>query len=257
MELMKSLRVPAPVNSLGDRNVHLWILDQATLRERQLELLDHLDESERRRAREFVSTREAERFSLFRAAFRQMLGWYAACDPRRLAFVRNRNGKPTGRVIEPGGEARDLANLSFNYSHSHDYAVFAVARVGELGVDVEKVRLPNAVNALMDHFFLPDETTVVLTSPPEIQGELFCRFWTRKEAAVKSFGGSLAEWIGVIDVRGDAGQLIFRHRELPTLHIRDIPLVAGYSGSLCTTWPPDTVSVFHLECDGWSAAAAS
>ncbi|HUX14257.1 MAG TPA: 4'-phosphopantetheinyl transferase superfamily protein, partial [Spirochaetia bacterium] len=226
---MKSPLVPAPVHRLGGGNVHVWILDLAVLGRQEVELLKYLDESERDRARRFISSRESERFSLFRAAFRQMLGWYASCDPRRLELVRNRNGKPAGRVIESGGGSRDLSNLAFNYSHSHDFAVFAIARVADLGVDVEKVRLPNAIATLMEHFFLPQESAVVLASPPESQGELFCRLWTRKEAVVKSFGGSLAEWIGVIDVHGEADQLILRHAQLPTLHLRDIPVVSGYS----------------------------
>ncbi len=246
---------PPQASELGENNVQVWIFSSATLIECGETLLDHLDEREREEALSYISTRERERFSLYRAAFRRVLGWYVPCDPRDVRLIRNRNGKPSHPHVVADGEVKVREQIHFNLSHSHDWAVVAVSRGGELGVDIERVRLPNGVQTLMDHFFLASEAEAVLQAPEALRAEAFCRLWTRKEAAVKSFGGSLAEWIRDLDVGGQEVNISLRHPELPPLELQEFPVAPGYIGCLCTSFRPAAVTLHQFDCGYHSGLA--
>lgn len=239
---------PPQVSKLGENDVHVWLLSSASLIECGEALLDYLDEQEREQALSYFSTRERERFSLFRAAFRLVLGWYVPCDPRDVRLVRNRHGKPSQSLMVAEGDVMVRERVYFNLSHSHDWAVVAVSRAGELGVDIERIRLPKGVHTLLEHFFLANEAESVLQVSEALRAEVFCRLWTRKEAAVKSFGGSLAEWIRELDVGGDAVRISVAHPKLPPLELQEIPVAPGYLGCLCTSWTPAEVAVHQFAC---------
>ena len=115
---------------LGEDEVHVWRIaldcgDGDSLR-------SGLSSDELARAARFHFERDRTRFSVARAALREILAHYLGASPDEIAFVYGGHGKPA--LAPPHGDLR------FNLSHSHDVALCAVARGREVGVDVERIR---------------------------------------------------------------------------------------------------------------------
>src|SRR5512145_2804827 len=87
-----------------------------------------LDDEERARAARFAVPAARRRFVVARAALRQLLGHYTGTRAGALRFVAGARGKPA-----LAGESA----LRFNVAHSGDFALIALARGREVGVDIE------------------------------------------------------------------------------------------------------------------------
>lgn len=211
-----------------------------------------LADGEREQVLRFSSPRERQRYTVFRGGLRAILGNYCRIPGEALEFQLEGRGKPS--LTAAGRDYR----LSFNLSHAHDCGILAIARGMEIGVDVERIRVPRDVELLVSHFFRPEESEIVHRALPRERGELFCRMWTRKEAAVKCIGGSLPEWIGELPVHEGIGSGHARNDRSPAsvtlegpegqpLHIVDIPAHDGYLAALCSTRPVDNLRIFELD----------
>lgn len=137
-----------------------------------------LQESERVRARRFAFADDRRRFVAEHGLQRRLLGLYCGIAPAALALEADAMGKPR---LDGGG-------VSFNGSESAGVAVFAVARAGEIGVDIEAIRSERADPRLARRYFHPEEATKLeaLDDGERVRG--FFAVWTRKEALVKAAG---------------------------------------------------------------------
>ena len=152
---------------------------------RQFEQLLGTDELDR--ADRFRRPRDRRRFVVNRAQLRMILGRYLGQDPALLEFRVGTHGKPS----LAGGVHHEL--LRFNSSRSHDLGVLAVQLDEDLGIDVEHVRpFPEALN-VAERFFSPAECEALHSSSPGEIDTTFFRYWTRKEAIVKSLGLGLSQ----------------------------------------------------------------
>jgi 4'-phosphopantetheinyl transferase len=124
-----------------------------------------------------------ERFIVAHAGVRSILGRELGRGPLDLQFGSGPHGKP---------ELGDCGDLRFNLSHSHDFAVLAVCRGFEIGVDVEMVRHLDDVEHIADRFFAECESKAVACASGDLQDRLFLRFWTCKEAYLKATGEGLS-----------------------------------------------------------------
>lgn len=91
--------------------------------------------------------------------------------------------------------APEQTPLSFNLTHSHDGLLFAFSQFADPGIDVEWLLRQVEVEGIAQRYFLPDEyaeINAVAEADLSVQPELFHRFWTLKEAAVKASGLGLA-----------------------------------------------------------------
>lgn len=162
-------------------DVHVWCID---LQAPAAASSQCLDEAELERARRFVHSDDARRYVRAHVALRAIVGAYLGCEPVRVAFVQEAQGKP--RLIGP------RAGLHFNLSHSKELALLALGAGGELGVDVEAVRadLPGAdlATAVLD----ARELEQLADLPEAAQAEPFVTCWTRKEACLKALGLGLS-----------------------------------------------------------------
>lgn len=118
--------------------------------------------------------------------FARLLAGYAGIAGMP-AIIRGEHGKP---VFPP-----PLDTLGFNWSHSGDVALLAVARgpAGfQIGVDVEVVRPRSRAMELARRFFAPEETAELneLADADRLGG--FLSLWTAKEAVLKAHGGGLS-----------------------------------------------------------------
>jgi 4'-phosphopantetheinyl transferase len=98
------------------------------------------------------------------------------------------------------------STVSFNVSHLHAVALYAVTRSERVGIDVERIRTDLDVISLASRFFSPQEYAVLRALPPQEQCQAFFNGWTRKEAYVKALGGGLAVPLDSFDVALAPGQ---------------------------------------------------
>lgn len=134
--------------------------------------------AERARAARFKRPGDGDRFLAVRAALRQLLAGYLACEPLSLTFRYGEWGKPS----------LEGTPLCFNLSHSDALALIAVAQGRQVGVDVERQRDIADVDGIAERICTPQERWELdAVAPSERQGA-FLAMWTRKEALAKMTG---------------------------------------------------------------------
>jgi 4'-phosphopantetheinyl transferase len=151
---LKNLLAPA---FSEPQDVHLWILKPEAL----------------------------EGFSEKRSALREILSLYTGISSAKILFEIQGEGKPQLSPTQNPNQVR------FNLSHSGDMQVIAVTRAGEIGVDIEKIRPFERLNAFTERFFYPSEKEKIENAPPAKKLEVFFSIWTAKEAWAKARGESV------------------------------------------------------------------
>ena len=160
-----------------------------------------------------------------RLALKRLVSAHARLPIRSIEILPHaESGKPQLLI---GGE-RSL--LPFSITHSHGYAVAAIApEHAYIGIDLEKIA--PRINAWKTDFFHPTE----LTSDTD---EFLTQLWTQKEAVVKLLGTGLA--INSFDVRCINGtphffnraQQIYESLGSPAITLETRPLVEGFAFSV-------------------------
>lgn len=173
----------------GPGEIHLWfvfcerITDRSLLR-RYRDILSH---DEREREPRFIMPRSRHRYLLTRALLRTTLSRYAPLAPSEWTFENDGYGRPwiTNRMAE-------VANLSFNISHTDELVLLGITRERALGVDVESVRARTPALELAERYFSPGEARDLRAAPAAEQQERFFRYWTLKESYIKARGLGLS-----------------------------------------------------------------
>ena len=162
--------------------VQLWLIDLDTPDAAADGAL--LSSDEAARAARFVFDRHRRRFVAGRAALRRIIGAEMGRAPETMAFDYGPAGKPS----LSGAEA---TAVRFNLSHSDQWALLAVTRAGDVGVDIEKQRPLPDVLRLAQTAFSPTELEELRGVPASAQEDAFFAGWTRKEAYIKARGDRL------------------------------------------------------------------
>lgn len=181
---------PAPVK-VADEHVHVWRIGLIQPDAIFEALEDLLAEDEKARAHRFHFVRDRRRFTVARAALRQILAGCLGVDPHSVEFSTGSYGKP--HLVEE--------NLRFNLSHSGGLALVAVARDRELGVDIEELRHMDDAEALANRFFSTQESRKLLMAADSaslMRGFFEC--WSRKEAFIKALGEGLSHPLDSFEV---------------------------------------------------------
>jgi 4'-phosphopantetheinyl transferase len=153
-----------------------------------------LSGNERERARRFHFERDQKHFIAGRGTLRAILGSYLKMQPAGLQFEYGPRGKPMVAKIE------DNPTLHFNLAHSDGLLVVAVTEHCSIGVDVERVRLMEQADDLVERFFSPNEAKKLRGLPVHQRTRAFFNLWTRKEACLKATGDGIAERLHEIAV---------------------------------------------------------
>jgi 4'-phosphopantetheinyl transferase len=194
-----------------------------------------LSRQERERAGRFAFERDRERFIAARGFLREILASCLGTQPHDLEFSYSATGKPSlaGEFATSG--------LQFNLAHSGDLAVFAVARHGIVGVDVEQIRPVPDLPALVERFFTTREWAEINKLSGEDQVTAFFKVWTRKEAWLKATGEGITTLLKSIEVLGPPGEATLgvgpqdgSHATRLCLH--DLTPAPGFLGALAV--PP-------------------
>ncbi len=175
------LEPPKPLH-LEQSDVHVWRV-RLDIPENDLHLLKpNLSDDERQRAATFYFSRDRNHYIAARGILRLLLGRYLSVAPSSVRFNYSQYGKPS-----LSGEFA-TSSLFFNVSHSHELALMAFTRVGEIGVDVEYMRPAVEYMQLAQHFFSEYERNQLVLLPQFMLQRAFFCCWTRKEAYIKARG---------------------------------------------------------------------
>ena len=171
---------------LPDDEIHLWAVCPQKITDTAL--LGHyqwlLNDEERMRWQRFRFKKHQHQYLVTRALVRTTLSRYANTSPEDWQFSKNKYGKPQ---IVPD------QNLYFNLSHTDSLIVCAVARVKNIGVDVETLAHRSSLLELAERFFSTKESTALALEAPSYQKARFFQYWTLKEAYIKAKGLGLSQ----------------------------------------------------------------
>ncbi|HET9455659.1 MAG TPA: 4'-phosphopantetheinyl transferase superfamily protein [Gemmatimonadaceae bacterium] len=168
----------------GDSSAEIWA---AWVGEHQARI-DHygstmLSRDEQDRLARYRSRESAERYVVTRSLVRAVLAGRLGVEPRDIRIGHNARGKPM------------LSDqLFFNVSHSADLILMAVTGDRAVGVDVERRRDVERVQALTERWLTPEEQEDVnrITQSGLTLSEAFLRVWSLKEARLKALGVGIA-----------------------------------------------------------------
>lgn len=195
MTAPESLWLPPPTDlALSDDDVHVWraSLDLPASRVREVHHTLAADESSR--AARFHFQRDRQHFIVARGLLRNILSRYLGIQPEQLRFCYSPSGKPA-LVAAPGQDA-----LNFNLSHSGHLALYALTRVRQIGIDLERIRVDFEYEQIAERFFSRRERTALQACPAKMKPEAFFNCWTRKEAYIKARGEGLSLPLDQFDV---------------------------------------------------------
>jgi 4'-phosphopantetheinyl transferase len=229
---------------LGCDDVHIW---RATLDLPApcVQLLEQtLVEDESTRADLFRSQKDRTHYVVARGLLRNLLGRYLLRDPRSLRFQYNPYGKPT--LTKEGSGDNDV--LSFNVTHAHGMALYAMAWGRDIGIDLERIRVDVAWEEIAAQFFSPYEVSRLRALPHAIQHKAFFACWTRKEAYLKARGIGLSLALSQFDVSVTPGlpaALLGTREEdqdISRWSLYDLFPGSGFVGALAMDGPPCRLS---------------
>jgi len=166
--------------------VHIWRIDRTSTVDAVRRYRSLLSADEAQRADRFHFARDRSRFTVGRAALRQILGSYLNLPAQELHFRYGPKGKPD----LAGGLER--SGIKFNLSHSSDLALLALTMGFGVGIDVESIDIEFATEEIAKRFFAIAEVQALSALPHDQQGEAFFSCWTRKEAYIKALGEGLS-----------------------------------------------------------------
>lgn len=131
-----------------------------------------------------------------RAPLLAMLGAYLGLPPAAVQLEESDHGRP---LLAP---AHDHHAFAFNWSHSNDQALIAIARGITPGVDLERLRAHPRALPIARRYFSPEEAAGLEALPDEQRDRAFLELWTAKEAVLKALGRGLAFGLHRLSIGG-------------------------------------------------------
>lgn len=119
-----------------------------------------------------------------------LLAGYLGVTEATVRLDDDARGKPHLAVAT--GVRGDGAMLEFNWSHSGDYALIALARSGVVGVDIERLGKDLRPIEIARRFFDAGEADVLEALDPDARDHAFIGLWCAKEAVLKAVGEGLS-----------------------------------------------------------------
>jgi len=216
---------PAELPAL-ERTVHVWAV---RLDDANIDLIagrELLSPDERDRAARFHFEQHRRRYLIAHIALHEILSRYLQIDPAKICFDLGSNGKPRLPA------ALAASGVDFNLSHSHEMALLAVNRIGELGVDIEYVKPDFEFQEIAERFFTAREVAAMRGLPPDLQRQAFFKCWTSKEAFLKAKGTGLSGKLDEVEITcGDQDQVRI-HASVPGWSLTELDPVETYESAL-------------------------
>jgi 4'-phosphopantetheinyl transferase len=142
----------------------------------QSNLANFLNPTELERAHRFQKETDQNRFIIYRSVLKIVLAAYTKLEVKDIYFDYHSNKKPY-LASDPW--------LSFNISHSEDFAIIAISR-NQVGIDIEYIDEDFNYSEILHDIFNDNEILAIQNTSDKKQA--FYTLWTRKEAFVKGLG---------------------------------------------------------------------
>ncbi|MBC9710969.1 4'-phosphopantetheinyl transferase superfamily protein [Streptomyces sp. TRM66268-LWL] len=208
----------------------------ASARDAHPRLRELLDEGERARAdrlrKPAARALHLTAHALARTVTAAQLG--VSTDELTLTAVCKQCGGPHGKPQPP-------RPLRLSWSHSGERVVVALTLGTDIGVDVERIAPCEQETA--DRVLAPPERAALAALPSAERPAGFVRYWTRKEALLKSTGDGLAVAPELLHVTAPAAAprlLSWSGPDRPwlPLHLYDLDAGPGHLAALATVGAP-------------------
>jgi 4'-phosphopantetheinyl transferase len=141
-----------------------------------------------------------------RKPLRSVLGAYLGIEAERVTLVNGEHGRPAL------ADAHD-PSFGFNWSHSGNHALIAVARQITPGIDLEQMRVRPRALEIARRYFSTDEAAALAALPATLRDAAFLDLWTAKEAVLKALGRGLAFGLDRLSIASTADRLILQRLE--------------------------------------------
>ncbi len=224
---------PQKITSVGKTNVDIWFLKIPSISSSGFVKLESvLSASEIVRSKKFHLSEARFNYICSKGILRLILAEYIKVRPSEIEFCFGVNGKPALF------HANDKPSLLFNLSHSKDMALFAITRIGEIGVDVERISIIEYQDKIVNRFFSIQEQIEWSNMAPQHKVSSFFSCWTRKEAFLKGLGSGLSlslDQFSVSIVPDQPAKLLsvnWEATEMLNWLLADIPIGNNYSATL-------------------------
>ncbi|OYV49866.1 MAG: hypothetical protein B7X10_01615 [Burkholderiales bacterium 21-58-4] len=175
-------QIDTPPEAVTAGSCRTWVLPLAADQDLLAALWLLLAADERARADAFRVSWARNQFVHVRGVLRLLLGACLGRPAAAIGFEYGEFGKP---ALSCG------ADWHFNIAHSGDYALLAIARGHEVGVDIEKFRALTELASLARMVLSQSEAAQWQALPDEDRMSAFFAAWTRKEAVTKAVGQGL------------------------------------------------------------------
>lgn len=164
--------------------IEIWQASLDVSPPRQVALAALLSADETAKASRYHFQADQRRYIAARGTLRELLGRYLNQNPATVEFVYGAFGKPSLK----SSPVNNAPPLFFNLAHSDEAALYAVTRIGPIGIDLERIRPDFEIANIVAHFFAPEEAAILSQLPAPARNKRFFRYWTRKEAYCKALG---------------------------------------------------------------------
>jgi 4'-phosphopantetheinyl transferase len=159
-----------------------------------------------------------------------LLAIYLGISADEVALNEGEHGRPELALPWHG-------NLQFNWSHSGNKAIIAVARNVVPGIDIERLRPRPKVMQLAERFFHPAEVAALEALEENQREEAFLRLWTGKEAVLKALGRGLAFGLDRLQVSANSGAMALHWLDGEDAASWQLdPLDVGADYGACLAW---------------------
>lgn len=170
---------PKKFPTLKSDEIHIWSASLSETKNNVAYLASLLSEDEHERANSFKFPIDRNQYIIARGILRSLIAGYLGGAPQAIEIIYGLWGKPC--------LAREKF-FRFNISHSRDYALYAVTKNYEVGVDLEYIDKNLELDGIALNIFSPLELDYWKNLSPENKIDFFFRFWVCKEAYLKALG---------------------------------------------------------------------
>ena len=177
-----------------------------------------------------------------RAPLVALLGSYLGVPPDAVRLIEGSHGRPQLAPAQAGG-------LDFNWSHSGDCALVAIARQLVPGIDVERRRPRPRALELARRYFHPVEAAWLETRPTGQRDEAFLALWTAKEAVLKALGRGLAFGLHRLEIGLDTGVpelLQLADEDAAAWQLHSLDAGSGHQAAIAWRGPPRDIRQWVL-----------
>jgi amino acid adenylation domain-containing protein len=143
---------------------------------------DFLNQTELQRASQYKFEKDAHRFIIRRYQLKKRLAMLSGKNIKNIQISETQSGKP---YLDTG---LTKAKINFTLSHTDDYALIAITKNHNIGIDIEMIDSDINASDLSKRFFSNYEYKALAELHQEIHNDYFTRLWTCKEAYVKARG---------------------------------------------------------------------